>query len=841
MKTTRTEMFRRSLWYSCLLLFTAVLVASPVCGTAAEDRSLVGRISYVDGQLLRFVPAEKDWVATVKDAPFGMDDALYSDQNGKAEFILPNNTSVRIGSSTQLQLIALKPDVTEVDVASGIARFYNKSSNVLIKTTTPFGYVVAQPESSFDLYVGDQSAEVISLSGKVDFIHAGDDAMYEVVHGSSSLIADAAQVGSGEASVDATWDDWNVERDNLWSKRVSVRGESVKYLPAELRDEAYELEENGSWETVNYEGKERHLWRPTRVASGWAPFTTGRWTEYYGDNTWVPDEPFGYATHHYGNWVYVNNAWYWGPPETTGGRLAWYPGRVAWIGSGADVGWVPLAPSEPYYSHHSWGPAATVIGTAAAVGVTIGTLAYLNHAVVVPQRDFYGVNNYSRVRVTNIDRTVIVKDYKAAPVVNTTIFKDYNTDRNRYKFTNVTVADKPHNTVLKRIEHNQGLAKQEGAKVNADTLKQNITRAKPAPLPTQTKMAAPKVTSKIVPESQMNKPASEVKFQPKELKEKPKPVQGVAGQPAVEPGKTAPGKPGEKMQPIEPKVTGTGPATSPKPGETVPKAPGVGSEPLKEQKHITPVEPAAKPMMKPGETIPKAPGAGSEPLKEQKHVTPAEPAAKPMMQGGPHSGQPMMKPGETIPKAPGAGSEPLKEQKHVTPAEPAAKPMMQGGPHSGQPMMKPGETVPKAPGAGSEPLKEQKHVTPAEPAAKPMMQGGPHSGQPMMKPGETVPKAPGAGSEPLKEQKHVTPAEPAAKPMMQGGPQSGQPMMKPGGTVPKAPGVGSEPLKEQKHITPAEPAAKPMMQKEPQSGQKPPQQQGVDKEKSKQKGPEQQQ
>ncbi|MBF0526992.1 MAG: FecR domain-containing protein, partial [Deltaproteobacteria bacterium] len=406
MRTFRMNIFRRCLWYSCLVLFTAVLVASPVCRASAADGSLVGRIFYVEGQLLRFVPTEKDWVAAVRDAPFGMDDTLYSDQGGKAELIMPNRTWVRIGSSTQIQIIALKTDVTEVDVASGIARFYNKSSNALIKATTSFGYVVAPPGSVFDLYVGDQSAEVITLSGKVDFIHASDSARYEVVRGVPSLIADAGQVGTGEAKVDADWDDWNVTRDSLWSKRVSMKGESAKYLPAELHDETYELDENGVWETVIYEGKARRFWRPTRVGSGWAPFTAGRWTEYHGDNTWVPDEPFGYATHHYGNWVFVNNAWYWGPPETVGVGVGWYPGRVAWIGSGEDVGWVPLAPTERYYSHYAWGAGATVIGTAAVVGLTIGSLAYINHAVVVPQHDFYGVNNYSRVRVANINKTV---------------------------------------------------------------------------------------------------------------------------------------------------------------------------------------------------------------------------------------------------------------------------------------------------------------------------------------------------------------------------------------------------------------------------------------------------
>ena len=571
------NMHRRWLWYSSVISFTAVLVASSVCPASAAEQTLVGRISFVEGQLLRFVPTEKDWVATVKDAPFGREDALYSDQNGKAELIMPNNTWIRIGGNTQLQLIALQTDVTEVDVASGLARFYNRSSNVLVKATTPFGYVVAQPGSTFDLYVGDQSVEVIALKGTVTFIHAGDDAKYEVVPGSPSIIADARQVGAGESNVDADWDDWNAGRDTLWAQRVSVKGESVRYLPPELQDQAYDLEENGRWESVNYQGQRRQLWRPTRVSAGWAPFTEGRWTDYYGDNTWIPAEPFGYATHHYGNWVYVNNGWYWGPPAAVGFRANWYPGRVAWIGSGADVGWVPLAPRERYYSYNPWGPAAIVLGTAAAVvGLTIGSLAYLNHAVVVPQRDFYGVNNYRSVRVANINRTTIINNYQGSRVVNNTILKGYNTNPNRYNYTDVNVANKPHQTVLTRIEQNQGRAKQEAGRVNANTLRQNVTRARPAGLPTQTNVEPPRVTSRIVPANKVHEPISEVQSQPREIKQKPKRVQappaevgarpgskqpprpGVTGQSTLEPGTRVPGRPEGELQPTEPRKPGEG-------------------------------------------------------------------------------------------------------------------------------------------------------------------------------------------------------------------------------------------------------------------------------------------
>ena len=137
----------------------------------------------------------------------------------------------------------------------------------------------------------------------------------------------------------------------------------LEYLPPTLRDESYVLDENGQWDTVDYEGRRRTFWRPTHVAAGWAPFTVGRWTDWDGDQTWIPAEPFGYMTHHYGNWVYVGSAWYWAPPVVSvsaGSPLLdigfhWNPGRVSWIHSDAYVGWVPLAPRETYYSHRRWG------------------------------------------------------------------------------------------------------------------------------------------------------------------------------------------------------------------------------------------------------------------------------------------------------------------------------------------------------------------------------------------------------------------------------------------------------------------------------------------------------
>jgi len=109
---------------------------------------VVGRIYHIEGDLLRYVPEEEDWVGVVRDAPFGTEDTLFSGSRGRAEMIVPNGTWIRIGNSTQVQFITLDTDLSEMDVASGVARVYNKSSDTVIKATSPFGYVLAYPERS---------------------------------------------------------------------------------------------------------------------------------------------------------------------------------------------------------------------------------------------------------------------------------------------------------------------------------------------------------------------------------------------------------------------------------------------------------------------------------------------------------------------------------------------------------------------------------------------------------------------------------------------------------------------------------------------------------------------
>ena len=574
------------------LVFLFLAMSSMVLPTMAAEESamVVGRVSQIEGDLLRYVPAENDWVAVVQDAPFGTGDTLYSGTGGMAEMAVPNGSRIRVGNGTQLQFIDLEADLSETDVASGIARFYNKGSRTVIKATSPYGYVLADPGTAFDFYVGENSVEVVAVHGHVSFVHSATDARYDVAAGSASILADRNQVSSGDGTVDPEWDRWNQAREDFWSKNARVRGRSVEYLPPALQDESYTLEENGRWESVPYEGSPRWFWRPTTVTAGWSPFTVGRWTDWYGDQTWIPAEPFGYVTHHYGNWVYVSNNWYWAPPVARvqiGIPLLnigffWNPGRVSWVHSGANVGWVPLAPRETYYSRRHWGgPHVKVVNKAniTRININVRNYAYNRHAIVVNQNNFYGVNSYRNVRVANINNTTIINNYRAAPVVNATVINNYQRNKQRYNFTNIPVKQKPHTSAIKRIRQNETIIKKDkGRRENAAVLQQQVKRAPAGRINRESRVAPPKITNRIVPAREVNRPESEVRFQQKEIK-KPgagatKTRPGQIGGPQKQPVRPEQVKP-ERVKPVQPeqvrpqRVQPAKPVLQQKPGKAV--------------------------------------------------------------------------------------------------------------------------------------------------------------------------------------------------------------------------------------------------------------------------------
>lgn len=81
-------------------------------------------------------------------------------------------------------------------------------------------------------------------------------------------------------------------------------------------------------------------WFPRDVHSYWRPYSDGRWVNTEYGWTWASNEPFGWATYHYGRWAWDQRiGWLWIPGTT------WGPAWVSWQYGGGYVGWAPLPPS----------------------------------------------------------------------------------------------------------------------------------------------------------------------------------------------------------------------------------------------------------------------------------------------------------------------------------------------------------------------------------------------------------------------------------------------------------------------------------------------------------------
>lgn len=102
------------------------------------------------------------------------------------------------------------------------------------------------------------------------------------------------------------------------------------------------LEPHGAWrETSDY----GYVWQPQQAqgSGDWRPYADGRWAYTDAGWTWVSEEPFGWATYHYGRWIRLRNVgWVWVPGEE------WAPAWVSWRTSDEYVGWAPLPPEARF-------------------------------------------------------------------------------------------------------------------------------------------------------------------------------------------------------------------------------------------------------------------------------------------------------------------------------------------------------------------------------------------------------------------------------------------------------------------------------------------------------------
>jgi hypothetical protein len=92
----------------------------------------------------------------------------------------------------------------------------------------------------------------------------------------------------------------------------------------------------GEWVSVGSYGR---CWHPQHVEVGWRPYCEGHWEWTDCGWYWVSDEPWSWATYHYGSWVDdPSYGWCWLP------GTEWAPSWVTWREAPDYIGWAPCGP-----------------------------------------------------------------------------------------------------------------------------------------------------------------------------------------------------------------------------------------------------------------------------------------------------------------------------------------------------------------------------------------------------------------------------------------------------------------------------------------------------------------
>jgi osmotically-inducible protein OsmY len=109
---------------------------------------------------------------------------------------------------------------------------------------------------------------------------------------------------------------------------IIIRTESDFYEP---------LSPYGRWVVVEPYGR---CWVPARTGPDWRPYSNGHWQRTEAGWYWDSEEPWGWATYHYGRWDWdAEYGWIWMP------QTKWAPAWVSFHQGGGYVGWAPLHPS----------------------------------------------------------------------------------------------------------------------------------------------------------------------------------------------------------------------------------------------------------------------------------------------------------------------------------------------------------------------------------------------------------------------------------------------------------------------------------------------------------------
>ncbi|MGZ3180984.1 MAG: DUF6600 domain-containing protein [Telluria sp.] len=327
----------------------AFLLAAGLAQAQIDPPTRVARLGYATGPV-SFAPAGLDtWYQPDVNRPLVPGDRIWADRGGRGELQF-GPAIARLDGGTLASIENTDDGATQLRLTQGRVRLHVRrlAPGEVVEVDTPDVAFVADQPGDYRIEVdpSGNTAVVSTLRGHGEAW--GDRVVYDVGPGQAMRFGQQGQYGLEELPPPDDLDRWAMNRD-LRLDRVRA----VRYVSPEVPG-VEALDDYGDWRTVPQYGT---VWMPTRAPANWAPYHDGHWAwiDPWGW-TWVDQQPFGFATSHYGRWAHVEDRWAWVPaPVQQSAAPVYAPALVAFVGAlladrqrDPGVGWFPLAPNEPY-------------------------------------------------------------------------------------------------------------------------------------------------------------------------------------------------------------------------------------------------------------------------------------------------------------------------------------------------------------------------------------------------------------------------------------------------------------------------------------------------------------
>lgn len=353
-------------------LLGLALQAAPVLAQAAPGQAygdppaLVGRIARMTGTVSQHGAGADRWEPALANFPLSAGSALWTEPGAGAEVeVGPDRWALDGG--TQLQFDRLDDEGVTATLSRGelyVRLREQPGDGARVTVRTPRGVVELRQAGRYGVAAGDAEhpTQVAVVEGAAR-IEAPDNVDQAVAAGQAALIIGNAGAAQTATLVPLQPDPFLTAQ--LARERQPARAAQAPAPPAPVRrmTGAAALDESGRWEPSPEYGT---VWYPD-VTPDWLPYRAGRWAWITPWGwTWVDDQPWGFATSHYGRWVHAADRWGWAPvlPGTAiEAPPVFAPALVAFtaLAGGAlrsrPVGWVPLGWREPYLPPYRASPA----------------------------------------------------------------------------------------------------------------------------------------------------------------------------------------------------------------------------------------------------------------------------------------------------------------------------------------------------------------------------------------------------------------------------------------------------------------------------------------------------